>query len=107
MMTETPNPILYDAATGRGYYVSAVDGAKWWGLSGPYDSHAAALADVELVRELAVRHEPRAHFYGFGTALAPSREPGICQRRSLLPLPPPYRESLEPELAAWEGEGGR
>jgi hypothetical protein len=73
------NPTIYTAGTGKGYYVSAVDAGNYWLLSGPYDSHAAAIADVDDVQEIAIKNNPFAHFYSFGTCLAQSRNPGRCQ----------------------------
>ncbi len=49
------------------FYVSAIDGPGKWLLSGPYASHATALAMVAPVRERAIAGRPRAHFYAFGT----------------------------------------
>ncbi len=58
-------------APGASYYVSAVDGSRSALASGPYDTHAEALAAVEVVRERAVRQDGRAHFYAFGTVAMP------------------------------------
>lgn len=50
------------------YFVSAVDGPRWWPMAGPFnDNHAAALALVEAAREAAVARDPRAHWMAFGT----------------------------------------
>jgi hypothetical protein len=106
-MSDVIDPTIYTSESGSGFYVTAVDGGRFWRLSGPYDAHAAAVADVNVAREIAVRQNPWAHFYSFGTALLPTREPGKCQEFGLLPPPPPHRDSLELEVAAWEGEGGR
>jgi hypothetical protein len=36
-------------------------------LLGPYTTHAEALANVERGRDLAVRNDPKAYWYSFGT----------------------------------------
>lgn len=56
-----------DPRPGR-YYVSVIDGARHGLLYGPFGRHADALAAVEAARRVAVRVDPRAHFYRFGTA---------------------------------------
>lgn len=53
------------------YYVSVIDGPRRALLAGPWPTHAAALAMVDTVRELAVQIDPKAHFYAFGTARLP------------------------------------
>jgi hypothetical protein len=54
--------------TERVFYVSVVDGRRTGLLRGPFATHAEALALVEPVRTWVVARDPRAHFYGFGTA---------------------------------------
>ncbi len=49
------------------YYVSAVDGPKFALLAGPYPSHAQALGMVATVTDIAMKLDPKAAFYGFGT----------------------------------------
>ena len=49
------------------YYVSAVDGPKFALLAGPYPSHAQALDMVDTVTAVAMKLDPKAAFYGFGT----------------------------------------
>jgi hypothetical protein len=56
---------------GASYYVSAVDGGRSALASGPYDTHAEALARVDEVREKAVRQDGQAHFYSWGTVAMP------------------------------------
>lgn len=55
----------------RKFYVSVIDGDRWNFLVGPYETHEAAMADVEEVRALAESKDQWAHFYDFGTARAP------------------------------------
>lgn len=50
------------------YYVSVVDGPRKGLLLGPYATHEEALAQVERGKELANKADPRAAFYGYGTA---------------------------------------
>lgn len=59
------------AAEGGGYYVTALDGARVGYLLGPYATHEAALADVDLGRRLAERVDLRAAWYAYGTARKP------------------------------------
>lgn len=49
------------------FYVSVVDGPKYNVLLGPFPTHPAALAYVNPVKEIALRLDPKSHFYGFGT----------------------------------------
>jgi hypothetical protein len=51
-----------------GFYVSVINGKRRALLLGPYPSHDAALADVDLGRKLAERVDPMAGFFAFGTA---------------------------------------
>ena len=74
------------------YYVSVIDGRRWLLLYGPFDTHAAALAAVEMVRRLAVDVDPRAWFYAFGTARLDPDGPG--------PVPPGVLNSLLPPIGA-------
>ena len=76
-------------------------------MSGPYTSHAAALADVEPVRNLCVRKEARSCFMAFGTCRYPlgTNRPGSCQRLGLLPTP--ARATPSPRLTATCPECGR
>ena len=65
---------------GGPYYVTVKDGPRVGLLSGPYRTHAEALAKVTPVRERAVELDGKAHFYSFGTALLP---PGTTQKGRL------------------------
>ena len=67
------------------YYVDCIPQAgKATLLSGPYRSHAAALADVENVRRITNDTDPRSHFMAFGTCRSDTdRGPGILQRHNL------------------------
>lgn len=59
------------------HYVSATNGRARALVSGPYPSHALALADVARVNAAVCARDPRAHFYGWGTArvTVPDGEP--------------------------------
>jgi hypothetical protein len=52
---------------GANFYVTAVDGRKTLPLSGPYSTHAEAVAVVDEVRERAIAVDPGAAFASFGT----------------------------------------
>ncbi len=73
------------------YYVSVIDAGRTALLSGPYPTHAAALAAVDKVRELANIVDHRSVFYAFGTVRwkddAGEPETGLFQRRGLLAAP--------------------
>ena len=45
-----------------------VDGKRYGFLLGPYPTHQEAIDNVSRGRELANEVDPRAAFYGFGTA---------------------------------------
>jgi hypothetical protein len=49
------------------YYVSAVDVEKFALVSGPYQTHAEALAAVQVARAIAVELSPWCAFSAFGT----------------------------------------
>lgn len=49
------------------YYVSTVNGSKFALVSGPYATHAEALADVSRCNTLVCMYDGRAHFFQFGT----------------------------------------
>lgn len=51
------------------YFVTVSDGPRWAKMLGPFtDNHQAALDMVDAVREKAIKLDPFAHFYAFGTA---------------------------------------
>lgn len=84
------------------YYVTAVDAGRYWLLSGPYiDDHGAALADVNVVREIAQESNPRAWFYSYGTArLEEPNGLGSTQKAGVMPI---SRSAL---AAGWDNRGG-
>ena len=49
------------------YYVSAEDAGRSVLLAGPYKTHAEALHNENLVRQIALKNDPLAAFYSFGT----------------------------------------
>lgn len=49
------------------YYVSAVDGPRYWMIAGPFSTHAKALAMVDEAREKAEKKDPRAIWMAWGT----------------------------------------
>lgn len=50
------------------FYVSAIDGKQKFLVSGPYPSHAAALSQVDAIKEKASKIDGRADFMAWGTA---------------------------------------
>ncbi len=56
-----------DPRPGR-YYVTVRDGKQVGYLLGPFARHVDALVCVDTARKLAIAGDPKAHFYGFGTA---------------------------------------
>lgn len=83
-----------DSRSGH-YYVSCINGAKKALVTGPYDSHAEALADVERVRTAAGKLDPKCDFYAWGTARIPRNERFACGRWNA--------QIGMPEKAAWDG----
>jgi len=53
------------------FYVTVIDHGRHGFLLGPYADHETALENVNRGRELASAADPRAHWYGFGTARVP------------------------------------
>jgi len=53
--------------TDANFYVTAIDGRKVVPLSGPYATHAEAVAMFDDVRERALAVDPGAAFASFGT----------------------------------------
>lgn len=62
---------------GAHYYATAVDGPRVALLSGPYPTHAEALAALPEAREKALRVDPKSHFYSFGTVATDVDRPGV------------------------------
>lgn len=82
------------------YYVSAIDGGKVALVSGPYASHAAALADVDRCNLLACAADPRSHFAAFGTCRFKDglgRGPGVLQHWGTHKIPPADQFQTEAE----------
>jgi hypothetical protein len=52
---------------GANFYVTAIDGKNVVPLSGPYPTHAEAVAMVDEVKERALAVDPSAAFASFGT----------------------------------------
>lgn len=68
------------------YYVSAVDGNRYFLMAGPYDNHAQALADVDRARVIADERDPRACFMSWGTCRSRNgdRGPGALNKAGLI-----------------------
>lgn len=71
-------PIPPKKPSSRAYYTSAIDGPKKALLTGPYDTHQEALDMVDAARDKAVKLDPMAWFYAYGTCSI---------ERGLRPLP--------------------
>lgn len=55
------------------YYVTAHDAGKTWPMAGPFiNDHAAALAAVRAVKDVACNLDGRACFMSWGTVRAPA-----------------------------------
>ena len=80
-MSEVNEEQIPDQQPGQ-YYVSVVDGKKFGLLSGPYSSHAAALALVDRARRIATDLNDWAHFYSYGTVRMADdfNQPGSLQK---------------------------
>ncbi len=61
----------------RNFYVTARDGDRVAWLLGPFDTHQQALDRVEEGKRLAIKADPFAHFYGFGTSSYLGENPPI------------------------------
>ena len=61
---------------GANYYVSVQDGKKTGLLSGPYKTHAEAVAKVNEVKEKALEVDSGAAFYSFGTVATKTSKKG-------------------------------
>jgi hypothetical protein len=68
------------------YYVTCIDGDKWWKMAGPYATHAEALADQKRVRRIADDIDPRSVWKSWGTAKMKDgySEPGTMNRLGLV-----------------------
>ena len=64
-----------------GYYVTVKDADRRGFLLGPFGSKGEAQNNVELGRKLAIKHNDRAWFYAYGTALVkadiPQMKPAV------------------------------
>ncbi len=49
------------------FYVSIIDGPKFNVVAGPFRTHQEAIGMVEPARKVGHNHDPRSHFYGWGT----------------------------------------
>lgn len=75
-----------DTTQPMGFYVSAIDGPKYWLLAGPYQTHAEALADVTRATHIAL-DAPGGEalaFARFGTCRAPADKPGRLNAAGLM-----------------------
>lgn len=60
-----------------GFYVTVIDAGRRGFLLGPFGSHKEAKDNVEVGRNLAIKHNDRAWFYGYGTALVKQDTPNM------------------------------
>lgn len=77
-----------DTAPGP-YWVTAIDGMnRVFVMSGPYETHQAAIDEVHLCRDIATNQDGRAWFMAWGTTRMPERtEPGKLQAAGLHEVP--------------------
>jgi len=68
------------------YYVSALDAGRTSPVAGPFSHHVGALSIIRKCRRIVEEHDPRAHFYSFGTvAMSPEyTKPGVLNREGLI-----------------------
>ena len=57
-----------------GFYVSAIDGTKYAGLLGPFQTHSAAAEKVRNVSDYVCARKPEAHWWSFGTCRLESKD---------------------------------
>lgn len=71
MMAKIPVGSTFNNATEvygeRDYFVSAVDGKRFWLMAGPYETHRKALDAVADARRISYNNDPRSFFYDWGT----------------------------------------
>lgn len=63
------------------YFVSAIDGTRTAIVAGPFNTHGAALAQVEKVRKIFTDDNPKAHFVAFGTCRHKTARHGVIPAR--------------------------
>lgn len=83
------------------FYVSAIDGQRRFLISGPYATHAEAIACVDTVRGMAVEQDGRAHFMMWGTA--GSVEPIKTPLGSIKPVSAATAARIGRVYEAWVG----
>lgn len=91
----------------RLYFVTVIDGARVGFLAGPYATHDAALADVDIVRRMAERVNDRAIWYAFGTSSVPEGTPAprvVFSSAEVEARRKAERETLDAEERAREAE---
>jgi hypothetical protein len=49
------------------YYVTAIDGPRFWKMAGPYATHAEALDRIDAARRISCDYDGRAYFMAWGT----------------------------------------
>ena len=69
---------------GANYFVTALDGGKLYYMAGPYQTHAAALGDVQKAQDIAGKHDPRGCFMAWGTVKSDRIKPGSITAAGLL-----------------------
>jgi hypothetical protein len=69
---------------GANYFVTAVDGSKWYYMAGPYATHQQALDAVQPALKIADKNDGRAWFMSWGTTQSDRTEPGSITRAGLI-----------------------
>ena len=68
--------ILSDIKIGN-YYVSVLDGSRMVLALGPFvNNHFQALEHVNAVNDYVSKHDPKGHFYAYGTVRMTTNRPG-------------------------------
>ena len=84
---ENPHICNSETCPAGNYFVTAIDGPNWFPMSGPYATHAEALADVDKALKIANEYDGRAWFMAWGTARMPvdtRHTAGILNKKGLL-----------------------
>lgn len=55
----------------RAFFVSAEDNGRYALMLGPFDTHEEAQEQIDRARDAAYALNPAAHWWSWGTALAP------------------------------------
>jgi hypothetical protein len=68
---------------GENYFVTAVDGSRWYYMAGPYPTHQQALDKVNEALKIANKNDGRAWFMSWGTVKSYRTEMGSITKAGL------------------------